>query len=169
MDAFPERSPLPNASTRSVKEATNVRVVRVVTIVVTLLVLAACRLPTVADETVETLEGPSVTAVSQKSKPNPSDQWNYTYVMLEVTGPGSRLEQVSKVLRENGWEIRASSLPLLAYFTEPGEEKPETELVLADLDDVLDTHRSDEVGERFSEVPTHDDRTYYVAILTPLI
>jgi hypothetical protein len=122
----------------------------------------------VADETVDSLDGPHVAIVSQETKPNPSDQWKYTYVMLEVTGAGSRLERISSVLRKNGWDFQERSLPLLAYFTEPDEEVPETELILVKLDEVLDTHRYDEVGERFSKVPIRDDRTYFVAILTPL-
>jgi hypothetical protein len=100
---------------------------------------------------------------------SPSDEWNYEYVMLEVTGPGSRLDRVSSVLRENGWTIESNSALLLsAYFTRPGEEKAETELTLVRLDESLYTHSFDKVGKRLSEVPTHDGRTYYVAILTPL-
>jgi hypothetical protein len=138
------------------------------TVVVVLALLAACRLPTVADETVDRLEGPHVTIVSREVMPNPSDQWNYTYVMLEVSGEDPRLSRILSMLVDKGWAIHERSLPILAYFTVPGEDRPETQLTLATLGSVLENHRYDEVGERFSNVPTHDDRTYYVAILTPL-
>lgn len=142
---------------------------RVATIVAALIALAACRPPSVAEDTIDKLEGPHVAIVSQETMPNPTDQWTYTYAVLEVTGTGSHIDRISSVLSENGWNIQDSSaLLLLAYLTKRGNSAPETELILDKLECFLDAHKYDKLGERFSAVTIHDDRTYYVAILTPL-
>jgi hypothetical protein len=145
------------------------RMTRAAAAAIAVLALAACRLPTVPDESIESLEGTHVAVVSQQVEPNPTRQWNYTYIVLEVTGPEPRVETVASVLRESGWSVHDSRVLLLtADFAEENSDKPAADLGLVELDDFLEVNRSIEVQERFSSIPVHEGRTYYVAILTPL-
>lgn len=91
----------------------------------------------------------------------------YTYVMFEVTPPDTSGEAVASVLRSNGWSVRDSTTAVLnAELHE--DSNPMVDLILVEFDEFLDDDPLAPGREEFAEVPTLDNRTYYVAVLTPL-
>jgi hypothetical protein len=141
----------------------------IVTCVTAFLLLVGCiplSLPSVPEDAIERVEGDRVAIVARAEYSNPTEEWLYTYLMLEVTGQEPYLDAVASTLEQNGWEI-VSVKP--SPDNRVSARMPDTaRLSLFDYHDYMDETRSSEPRRTFAQVPTSDDRGYFVAILTPI-
>jgi hypothetical protein len=126
--------------------------------------LVACSgLPKVSEEAVKSLEGQHVRIVSQRVIPNPTDEWMYTYVVLEVSGPGSHIDTLEDVLSKNGWRVREGEDHLLISYT------PDVTLSVQRLESFLEGRaQNTEVARSFSALELNERYGYYVVVLMPL-
>ena len=46
--------------------------------------------------------------MAEESDTNPTEEWIYTYLLLEVDAPERHLDVVSETLTRNGWQTRES-------------------------------------------------------------
>jgi hypothetical protein len=130
-------------------------------------------LPSIPEHIVETVAGEQVTIVDQMSYNNPSDEWIYTYVLLEVSGDEPKLDTVTTTLGANGWDTRLPSDLSNDPFREAPDHslsanRPEAHLTLLELEVYLEGGRHQPAEKQFAEFPTRPEYTYFVAIMLPL-
>lgn len=133
----------------------------VVLIALVVMITGCSTLPTVDDGIVRTLESPDVAIVTTAVQANPTDEWNYTYALMDVTdreGIGSD-EVLSRSLIENGWAVSSHQGQLVADRVESG-------LVVLRLEDFLN-NRWDPVATEFRGFSNSNGANYFVAILMP--
>jgi hypothetical protein len=113
-------------------------------------------LPAVPEDAVRSVEGDQVKIVERVRLSNPTDEWIYTYLMLEVAGEEPYLTTVVSTLAKNGWEVHHSSIPdmlpaaVLAHAAY---------LSLVEFDDYMYEGRSwAPARKEFGRVPTSDGR-----------
>jgi hypothetical protein len=133
------------------------------------LLLTGClpfSLPRVPRHVIESVEGEHVTIVAQAVATNPTEQWYYTYLMLEVGGSELHLDTVTSTLTSNGWEIEyTESIP----DNLPSAVLPDqADLSLADFAGYMSSPSNPAVFEEFAKVSTSDDKGYFVAIIMPM-
>jgi hypothetical protein len=131
------------------------------------LLLTGCgTLPGVPEEILNTIEGEYVTVVARHDGSNPTEQWMYTYLMLEVSGPEPGVKVVEDALAANGWEVDTDLVTDLLLVADIGGGEPGAHLVLVTLRDFT-VNRSDGAAREFTKVSTAAGLTYYVAIVSP--
>lgn len=148
-------------------------------LVAVVLVLGGCgrlSLPRVPEDAIQAVEGPGVTIAETAEESNPTEQWIYTYLLLEVVGEPPHVDLVEAALVDNGWrveefrpdprqQVEESSILLIAQ--RPAED-PTADLTLDPLDDYLAGGSSSIAIEAFSAIERDPKASYYVAILAPL-
>jgi hypothetical protein len=122
-------------------------------------------LPSVPDEVTNSVSGEGVRIVARETDTNPTEEWIYTFLLLEVTEPGQRLEIVAEALRTNGWEVRESPGPnVLLVAIKPSV----ADLTLVALETFLEPSPITSVQRRFAGFPQDSDKGYFVALIMPL-
>lgn len=125
-------------------------------------------LDSVSEETVQSVAGGDVVIVDEVEYPNPTDNWLYTYLLLEVRGPPPRRETVLSTLASNGWDV---SVPDATDVDPPGyavADRPGATLTLVGLADFVEPGPFTRPEKKFAEFPVRVDRDYFVAIIMPL-
>lgn len=130
-------------------------------------------LPSVPEDIVETVASEQVTIVDQTSYNNPTDEWVYTYLLLEVSGDEPELDTVRTTLSANGWKTRLPPDLDSDPFRETPDyslsaDRPEANLTLLELEIYLEGGRHQPTEKQFAEFPTRSEYTYFVAIIMPL-
>ena len=133
-----------------------------------LLLVVGCswrNLPSVSDSVIDRVRGENVRIVAEESDTNPTEEWIYTYLLLEVDAPERHLDVVSETLTRNGWQTResaAQNIQLVALIP------AEADLTLITLDSFLKPIASSPVAAKFADVQRDVDKAYFVAIIMPL-
>lgn len=131
--------------------------------------MAGCGdLESVNEETVQTIAGSDVAIVYQMEHPNPTDEWLYTYLLLEVSGPPPRRETVTSTLASNGWLVSIPDTTDADQAGYPTADRPGASLTLVELADFVEPGPFTRPEKRFAEFPVREDRDYFVAIVMPL-
>jgi hypothetical protein len=130
------------------------------------LTLSSCaRLPIVADDLVKSIEANSrVEIVMQVERPNPTDEWMYTYLLLEVSGEDPQ-GTIATSLAQSGWKVKQSAdSKILLVAT----RLPEADLFVMSYLDFMPVRPSAEPDSTFVNFPRRSDRTYFVVTMKPL-
>lgn len=137
------------------------------------LVSGCGNLDSVSEETVQSVAGADVVIVDEVEYPNPTDDWLYTYLLLEVSGPPPRRDTVISTLASNGWKVSVPDPEARHPFagavdTYPSASRPKAVLTLVDLPDYLKDGLFTQPEKQFAQFPVREDRDYFVAIVMPL-